>query len=93
MQRVLGWFRTTEKTLYETDQAIEDVMDESVSNSALAKNPLDQIIVKHGDVPGVSEVYKARWVWYHTILAGLIFGTNILLSVMLLVLILILNKI
>ena len=27
----------------------------------------------------IDNAYKTRWIWYHTILAGLIFFTNILL--------------
>jgi len=45
-------------------------------------NPLDNAIVDKlpsGDNQHIQEVYKARWVWYHTILAVEIAFTNILL--------------
>ena len=35
--------------------------------------------------PSEMEVYKVRWVWYHTILAIEIFTTNILLACLLIV--------
>ena len=57
-----------------------------VDSDAVEGNPVDKAIVEHGDVPAVSEIYKARWVWYHTILAIEIFCTNILLIAILLVL-------
>lgn len=44
------------------------------------ENPIDNIIVEKGTkVPEVNEVYQARWVWYHTILAIEIAFTNVLL--------------
>lgn len=46
------------------------------------ENPLDKAIVEKlpgSDNEHVQEVYKARWVWYHTILAVEIAFTNILL--------------
>lgn len=46
------------------------------------ENPLDKVIVEKlpgSDNEHVQEVYKARWVWYHTILAVEIAFTNILL--------------
>jgi hypothetical protein len=53
------------------------------------QNPVDRAIVNN--LPGVenqevNEVYKARWVWYHTILAVELFFTNILLLLILFVL-------
>lgn len=45
----------------------------------IANNPLDKQIVTKGNTPTASEIYKARWVWYHTILAIEIAFTNILL--------------
>lgn len=52
-------------------------------------NPVDKAIIEK--LPGtendtVQEVYKARWVWYHTILAIEIGFTNILLLMILFVL-------
>lgn len=55
-------------------------------------NPVDKKIVEHGNTPTATEIYKARWVWYHTILAVEIFCTNILLIANLIVLIMVLNK-
>ena len=54
------------------------------------ENPLDVVITEK--LPGaeneqVQEVYKARWVWYHTILAIEIAFTNILLIAILLALV------
>jgi hypothetical protein len=48
-------------------------------------NPLDKLIVEKGNTPTASEIYKARWVWYHTILAVEIAFTNILLLALLVV--------
>ena len=53
------------------------------------ENPVDKAIVEklpNGENQHVDEVYKARWVWYHTILAAEIFITNILLIAILIVL-------
>ena len=50
------------------------------------KNPIDKAIVEKlpsADNEHVQEVYKARWVWYHTILAIEIAFTNILLLLIL----------
>ena len=55
----------------------------------LEENPVDKAIVvklPNGQNPHVDEVYKARWVWYHTILALEIAFTNILLIAILFVL-------
>jgi hypothetical protein len=55
----------------------------------LEENPVDKTIVEklpNGDNRHVDEVYKARWVWYHTILAVEIAFTNILLVAILFVL-------
>jgi hypothetical protein len=55
----------------------------------LEDNPVDKAIVEKlpdGQNPHVDEVYKARWVWYHTILALEIAFTNILLIAILFVL-------
>lgn len=55
----------------------------------LEENPVDKAIVEklpNGQNPHVDEVYKARWVWYHTILALEIAFTNILLIAILFVL-------
>lgn len=47
---------------------------------------LDGKIVDRAQEPTELEIYKARWVWYHTILAAEIFLTNVLLIAILLVL-------
>lgn len=55
----------------------------------LEENPVDKAIVEKlpdGQNVHVDEVYKARWVWYHTILAAEIAFTNILLIAILFVL-------
>jgi len=55
----------------------------------LDQNPIDKAIVEQlpGDEnPHVKEVYQARWVWYHTILAIELLCTNILLLLILFVL-------
>jgi hypothetical protein len=55
------------------------------------KNPIDVAIVEKlpgADNEHVQEVYKARWVWYHTILAVEIAFTNILLIAILLAVVL-----
>jgi|TARA_B110000858_G_scaffold93803_1_gene108188 hypothetical protein len=52
------------------------------------ENPIDALIVEKlpgADNEHIQEVYKARWVWYHTILAVEIAFTNILLIAILLV--------
>ena len=53
------------------------------------ENPIDKAIIEK--LPGsenehVNEVYRARWVWYHTILAIELFFTNVLLLLILFVL-------
>ena len=55
----------------------------------IEENPIDKAIVEK--LPGdenqhVNEVYRARWVWYHTILAVELFFTNVLLLLILFVL-------
>jgi hypothetical protein len=42
-------------------------------------NKVDDAIVSRAGEPTEQEIYQARWVWYHTILAAEIFLTNILL--------------
>ena len=42
-------------------------------------NWLDKFIVKRAGRRDEEEIYRARWVWYHTILAIEIMFTNILL--------------
>jgi hypothetical protein len=37
----------------------------------------------HTEDPAELELYKVRWVWYHTILSILIAGTNVLLVLIL----------
>ena len=52
------------------------------------ENPIDALIVEKlpgADNEHIQEVYKARWVWYHTILAVENAFTNILLIAILLV--------
>ena len=47
------------------------------------ESPVEKVIE---NLPqNVDEVYKARWVWYHTILTGEIFLTNILLIALIIV--------
>ena len=47
------------------------------------ESPVEKVIE---NLPqNVDEVYKARWVWYHTILAAEIFLTNILLIALIIV--------
>ena len=53
------------------------------------ENPVDKAILEKlpdGENQHVDEVYKARWVWYHTILAIEIAFTNVLLLLILFVL-------
>lgn len=55
----------------------------------LEENPVDKAIIEKlpdGQNQHVDEVYKARWVWYHTILAIEIAFTNVLLLLILFVL-------
>ena len=40
---------------------------------------LDNLIIKRAGYATEEEIYRARWVWYHTILAIEIMFTNILL--------------
>ncbi len=49
----------------------------------VSESPVEKVIEKLPE--NVDEVYKARWVWYHTILAVEIFFTNILLVAILIV--------
>jgi hypothetical protein len=52
-------------------------------------NPVDKAILDKlpgSDNEQVQEVYKARWVWYHTILAIEIAFTNVILLLILFVL-------
>lgn len=62
---------------------------EKLMGVPLEDNPVDQTILEKlpgSDNEQVQEVYKARWVWYHTILAVEIAFTNILLLLILFVL-------
>ena len=55
----------------------------------IEENPVDKAILEKlpdGENQHVDEVYKARWVWYHTILAIEIAFTNVLLLLILFVL-------
>ena len=49
----------------------------------VSESPVEKVIEKLPE--NVDEDYKARWVWYHTILAGEIFLTNILLIALIIV--------
>jgi hypothetical protein len=44
-------------------------------------NALDKKIVQRAGEPAEQEIYQARWVWYHTILAIEIAMTNVLLAI------------
>jgi hypothetical protein len=62
---------------------------EKLMGVPLEDNPVDQTIIEKlpgSDNEHVQEVYKARWVWYHTILAVEIAFTNVLLLLILFVL-------
>jgi len=48
-------------------------------------SPVEKMIDKLPESEEVDKVYQARWVWYHTILAGEIFLTNILLIALIIV--------
>lgn len=55
----------------------------------IEENPVDKAILDKlpgSDNEQVQEVYKARWVWYHTILAIEIAFTNVILLLILFVL-------
>lgn len=43
------------------------------------KNKLDEKIIERAGKQPETEIYQARWVWYHTILVGQMGLTNILL--------------
>jgi len=49
---------------------------------------LDKIITRRAGKTEEEEIYQARWVWYHTILCGLIFISVILQIAILLAIIL-----
>jgi len=49
---------------------------------------LDKYISKRAGSDTENEIYKARWVWYHTILAFEIFLSNIILIAILLAILL-----
>jgi hypothetical protein len=59
---------------------IDQLMGLPVENS-----PVEKMIDKLPESEEVDKVYQARWVWYHTILAGEIFLTNILLIALIIV--------
>lgn len=54
---------------------------DKLMGTPVEESPVEKVIEKlpDGQNVHVDEVYKARWVWYHTILALEIFFTNILL--------------
>lgn len=64
----------------------------NIFKKPLEENPLDQKIIERAGEPTELEIYKARWVWYHTILAAEIALTNILLIGILVSLIVIATK-
>ena len=47
-------------------------------------NWLDKLIAKRAGEKTEEDIYKARWIWYHTILAFEIFLSNIILIAILL---------
>lgn len=54
----------------------------------LEENPVDKVIVEKlpsADDPKVQEVYQARWVWYHTLLALELFFTNVFLFILIVI--------
>ena len=62
---------------------VKDFLEQPVEN-----NPVDRAIVEK--LPGtdndqVNEVYQARWVWYHTILALELFFTNVFLFILIII--------
>ena len=78
----MKWFdRISFKTKTEETEFINDVEIKTTPPN----NILDEIIVEHGQIEEVDNIYQARWVWYHTILAVEIAFTNILLIALLVV--------
>lgn len=64
-------------------EQVKDFLEQPVEN-----NPVDRAIIEK--LPGtdneqVNEVYQARWVWYHTILALELFFTNVFLFILIIV--------
>lgn len=64
-------------------EQVKDFLEQPVEN-----NPVDRAIVER--LPGteneqVNEVYQARWVWYHTILALELFFTNVFLFILIVI--------
>ena len=62
---------------------VKEFLEQPVEN-----NPVDRAIVEK--LPGtdndqVNEVYQARWVWYHTILALELFFTNVFLFILIVI--------
>ena len=52
----------------------------------IEENPIDKAIVENLPQEGeVENVYQARWVWYHTLLAVELFFTNVFLFLILFV--------
>ena len=59
----------------------------------LENNPVDKAIIEHTlDTEHVDKAYQARWVWYHTILAGEILFTNLFLFIIIVMLGIIIGK-
>ena len=64
-------------------EQVKEFLEQPVEN-----NPVDRAIVEK--LPGtdnqqVNEVYQARWVWYHTILALELFFTNVFLFILIVI--------
>ena len=64
-------------------EQVKEFLEQPVEN-----NPVDSAIVEK--LPGtdneqVNEVYQARWVWYHTILALELFFTNVFLFILIVI--------
>ena len=64
-------------------EQVKEFLEQPVEN-----NPVDRAIIEK--LPGadnnhVNEVYQARWVWYHTILALELFFTNVFLFILIII--------
>ena len=78
----MSWLESTRKFF---TRNLDRPLDDNVVDKAIMKTlPTMEEEVDPGDV-NLENAYKTRWIWYHTILAVLIFFTNvILLSIFLL---------
>jgi hypothetical protein len=80
---------------FKKTQHVEEVYSEPVINpnslsnegDPIPKNFIDKLIVNYGNNHTVQELYKARWIWFHTLLVFEILFTNILLIAILAVLV------